>query len=138
MFFIGTSTGRINDLPTITDQKITIDLDELKDKRRGKMDERVRISLPFPKVSFWDRSGAAASFNDDPSGLEFSLTITTKQFIGRLERIAPRDNELDRILGHNHVVELFLSIDYDKEKDEGIVTIKCGGRLIHLQNFSVD
>lgn len=138
MHFLGNSDSRINDLPTIRDREITIDLDELKNARKGKMDEPVRISIPFPKLLFWDRKGVGASFSVIPSGLDFALNITTKQFIGRLERLQPRDNEVDRLLGHNHVVDVLLNVDYDTEKDEGIISIKCNDRLIHLQNFSVN
>lgn len=66
------------------------------------------------------------------------LIITTKQFIRKLERLQPRVNEVDRLLGHNHVVNILLNVDYDAEKDEGVVSIKCNDRLIHLQVFSVD
>lgn len=138
MFFFGNSDSHINDLPTIRDLEITIDLDELKNARKGKMDECVRISIPFPKLLFWDRKGVNASFSVNPSGLEFTLNITTKQFIGKLERLQPRDNEVDQLLGHNHVVDVLLNVDYDAEKDEGIISIKCNDRLIHLQCFSVD
>jgi len=138
MFPFGDSDNHINDLPTVHDRVITIDLDELKNKRQDKMDEHVRISIPLPKLLFWDRTGVGASYSINPSGLDFALNITTKQFIGKLERLQPRANEVDRICGHNHVVDVLLSVDYDAEKDEGIVSIKCNDRLIHLQNFSVD
>lgn len=138
MFFIGNSDSHINDLPTIRDREITIDLDELKNARKGKMDEPIRISIPFPRLQFWDRKGVGASYSDNPSGLEFPLTITTKQFIEKLKRLQPRVNEVDQLLGHDHVVDVLLNVDYDAEKDEGIISIKCNDRLIHLQNFSVD
>lgn len=137
MYFLGISDSHINDLPTIRDREITIDLDELKNARKGKMDKPVRISIPFPKLLFWDRKGVGASYSFNPSGLDFALNITTKQFIEKLERLQPRDNEVDRLLGHNHVVDVLLNVDYDAEKDEGIISIKCNDRLIHIQDFSV-
>lgn len=137
MHVFGNSDSHINDLPTIRGREITIDLDELKNARKGKMIEPVHISIPFPKLLFWDRKGVDASFNLDPTGVEFALNITTKEFIERLERLQPRDNEVDRLLGHDHVVDVLLNVDYDAEKDEGIISIKCNDRLIHLQNFSL-
>lgn len=137
MNFFDISDSHINDLPSIRDREITIDLDELKNARKDKMNEPVRISIPFPNLLFWDRKSVSASFSNNPSGLEFALNITTKQFIGKLERLQPRDNEVDRLLGHNHVVDVLLNVDYDAEKDEGIISIECNDRLIHLQNFSV-
>ena len=138
MQFFGNSDSSINDLPTVRDREITIDLDELKNARKDKMDEPVFISIPLPKLLFWDRKGVGASFNNNPSGLEFPLNITTKQFIRKLERLQPRDNAVDRLLGDNHVVDVLLNVDYDAEKDEGIISIKCNDRTIHLQIFSVD
>ena len=138
MFFLGDSDSHINDLPTVHDRVITIDLDELKDKRQGKMDEHVRIHIPLPSLLFWDRTNVGASYSVNPSGLDFALNITTKQFIGKMERLQPRVSEVGRICGHNHVVDILLNVDYDAEKDEGIVSIMCDDRLIHLQNFSVD
>ena len=127
----------INDLPTIRDRQITIDLDELKDKRLGKMNEPVYISIPFPHLQFGDRNGAGASDNIDPSGIEFALNITTKEFIERLEKVNPTVDGVGRNLKRYHVVIALLSVEYDVEKDEGIITITRYGRLIHLQNFSL-
>jgi hypothetical protein len=134
--FFGT-TPSINDLLTIHDRQITIDLDELKDKRRGKMNDPVYISIPFPRLQFWDRNGAEASFNNDPTGIEFALNITTKEFIKRLEKVNPTVDGVGRNLKRYHVVLVLLSVDYDAEKDEGIITITRYGHLIHLQNFSL-
>lgn len=127
----------INDLPTIHDRHISIDLDVLKDKRRDKMNEPVYISIPFPRLQFWDRNGVEAPSNIDPTGIEFALNITTKEFIERLEEVNPSVDGVARNLKHYHVVPVLLSVEYDVEKDEGIITITCYGRLIHLQNFSI-
>lgn len=127
----------INALPTIHERQITIDLDELKDKRRGKMNEPVYISIPFPRLQFWDRNGAEASFNNDPTGIEFALNITTEEFIERLEKVNPSVDGVGRNLKRYRVVLVLLSVEYDVEKDEAIITITCYGRLIHLQNFSL-
>lgn len=127
----------INDLPTMCDRQITIDLDELKDKRRGKMDERVYISIPFPRLQFRDRNGTEASYNFDPTGIEFALNITTKEFIERLEKVNPSVDGVGRYLKRYHSVRALLSVKYDVEKDEGIITITRYGHLIHLQNFSL-
>lgn len=126
------------DLPTIHDRQITIDLDELKDKRRGKMNEPVYISIPFPRLQFRDRNGAEASFNIDPTGIEFALNITTKEFIKRLEKVNPTVDGVGQNLKRYRVVIALLSVEYDVEKDEGIVTITRYGRLVHLQNFSLE
>lgn len=135
--FFGTIPS-INDLPTVHDRVITIDLEELENNRRGKLDERVRISIPLPRLKFWDGHGVGASHGVNPSGLEFALNITTKKFISLLKNCPPRDDYWDREFGHNHVVDVLLNVDYDAEKDEGIISIKCNDRLIHLQNFSVN
>ena len=126
------------DLRTIHDRQITIDLDELKDKRRGKMNEPVYISIPFPRLQFRDRNGAEASFNIDPTGIEFALNITTKEFIKRLEKVNPTVDGVGQNLKRYRVVIALLSVEYDVEKDEGIVTITRYGRLVHLQNFSLE
>ena len=135
--FFGT-TPSINDLPTVHDRVITIDLEELENKRRGKLDEWVYISIPLPRLKFWDGRGVGASHGVNPSGLEFALNITTKKFISLLKNCPPRDDYWDREFGHKHVVDVLLNVDYDAEKDEGIISIKCNVRLIHLQNFSVN
>lgn len=135
--FFGTIPS-INDLPTVHDRVITIDLEELENKRRGKLDERVYISIPLPRLQFWDRKGVGASYAVTPSGLEFALNITTKKFISLLKNCPPRDDHWEREFGHKHVVDVLLNVDYDAENDEGIISIKCNDRLIHLQNFSVN
>lgn len=129
--------GLINDLPTIRDRQISIDLDVLKDSRRGKMNEPLHISIPFPRLQFGDRNSVEAPLNFDPTGIEFALTITTKEFIERLEKVNPSVDGIGRNLKRYHVVIVLLSIDYDVEKDEGIISITRYGRLIHLQNFSL-
>lgn len=137
MFFFST-TPTINDLPTVHDRVITIDLDELENNRRGKLDERVYISIPLPRLKFWDGHGVGASHGINPTGLEFALNITTKKFISLLKNCPPRVDCWDREFGRKHVVDVLLNVDYDAEKDEGIISIKCNDRLIHLQNFSVN
>lgn len=127
----------INDIPTILDQQITIDLDELKANRRGKMNEPIYISIPFPRLQFWDRNIVNPSLNIDPTGIEFALNITTKEFIKRLEKVNPTADGVSRNLKRYHVVHVLLSVEYDVEKDEGIITITRYGRLVHLQNFSL-
>ena len=127
----------INDLPTIHDRQIAIDLDVLKDRRRGKMNEPVYISIPFPRLQFWDRNGVEAPLNTCPTGIEFALNITTKKFIERLEKVNPPVDRVGQNLERYHVVLVLLNVEYDVEKDEGIISITCYGRLIHLQNFSL-
>lgn len=127
----------INDLPTIHDRQIAIDLDVLKDMRRGKMNEPVYISIPFPRLQFWDRNGVEAPLNTCPTGIEFALNITTKKFIEMLEKAIPSDDRVGQNLKHYHAALVLLNVDYDVEKDEGIITITGYGRLIHLQNFSL-
>ena len=127
----------INDLPTIYNRQITIDLDELKDIRRSKMNEPVYISIPFPRHQFFDRKIVEEPFNIDPTGIEFALNITTKEFIERLEKVNPSIDGVGQNLKRYSVVLVLLSVEYDAEKDEGIITITRYGRLIHLQNFSL-
>ena len=138
MFFIDPSKGFITDLPTMHNRMFTIDVDYLEKKCEDHLNEWVYLSFSFPNLGTIDNVGVSAPFSTNISSISISLNITMKEFITLLKKQPPRDDKWDREFGHDHVVDILMDVDYDAEKDEGIVSIKCNDRFIHLQSFSIN